>query len=276
MPGLPAVLMDTSQPIHPRIPSIPNKPLNFESGPALPMSSSARWIVSLALLAILAGCTGPERAGRRTRVERSPMPRRLTAPEPTLPRLQAERSVLPSLRGMRVVIDAGHGGKDPGTRGVSRMPEKSIVLLIANEVGRLLTHRGASVISTRTDDRFLELDDRAAFAGRHRCHLFVSVHADSAPRSSASGSTLYIARGASSDSFAAARSIQHALKDAGIECRGIQRANFRVLAAHPYPAVLVECGFLTNAGDANRLNSQQYRSKVAAAVARGIADHLSR
>ena len=132
------------------------------------------------------------------------------------------------------------------------------------------------VISTRTTDRFLELDERAAIAQRNQVNVFVAIHADSAPRTAASGSTVFIGRTASKASFAAARQIQSALTSAGIACRGIQRANYRVLVAHSRPAVLVECGFLTNSSDASQLNTQAYRSKIAAAIARGIADYLSR
>ncbi|NLU22830.1 MAG: N-acetylmuramoyl-L-alanine amidase, partial [Phycisphaerae bacterium] len=139
-----------------------------------------------------------------------------------------------------------------------------------------LQHRGATVINTRKDDRFLELDARAAYATRNRADLFVSIHADSAPRKTASGATVYTCRGASANSVAAAWYIRRALTQAGIPCRTGKPSNFRVLVAHPRPAVLVECGFLTNAGDAALLNTQAHRSKVAAAIARGIADYLCR
>ena len=196
------------------------------------------------------------------------------SPQPPPPLMA--RPSLPSLKGKTIVIDAGHGGKDPGTRGVSRLQEKTIVLLIANQVARLLQDRGAHVIATRSDDRFLELDQRAAIATRSRADIFVSVHADSSQNRAATGSTVYICRSASAKSMAAARNICYALSSTGVECRGIQRANYRVLVAHPRPAVLVECGFLTNSGDAARLNSMSYRSKMAAAIARGIADYLTR
>jgi N-acetylmuramoyl-L-alanine amidase len=208
------------------------------------------------------------------RVEKPPAP-----PPPAPPPKPTPPPSLPTLVGKKVVIDAGHGGKDPGTLGppgFSRLSEKTIVLLVANEVARLLRDRGATVISTRTTDRFLELDDRAAIAQRNRADLFVSVHADSASRRGACGSTVYIGRSVSSQSSSAAWYIKRALSLAGIECRGVQRANYRVLVAHSRPAVLVECGFLTNAGDASRLNTQAYRSKIAAAIARGVADYLCR
>lgn len=236
-------------------------------------------LAALGLLMGLVGCVEDQKV-----VQRLPAPapagpeKRVEPPKPKPPPLTAERppAGLPWLTGKVVVVDAGHGGKDPGTRGVSRLQEKTIVLLIANEVSRLLQARRATVVPTRTTDRFLELDQRAAIAQQRRASLFVSVHADAAARASASGSTVYIGRQASSQSLAAAMSIVRALNQAGISCRGVQRANYRVLVAHSRPAVLVECGYLTNSSDAYRLNQQAYRSKVAQAIAKGIADYLAR
>jgi N-acetylmuramoyl-L-alanine amidase len=238
-------------------------------------------IAGLALLAT--GCNGPKREVVRTlpdpAVPRPPAPRvdRPASPSPP-PLIQARPNLggLKPLTGKKVVVDAGHGGKDPGTKGVSPLPEKTIVLSIANQVAGLLRDRRATVISTRTTDRFLELDDRAAIAERNKANVFISIHADSAQRASASGTTLYVARNASSQSYAVARSIQSAFASAGIPCRGIHTANFRVLVGHSRPAVLVECGFLTNAADARNLNNSSYRQRIAAAIARGVADYLSR
>lgn len=245
------------------------------------MLRKTSFILVLGLLAALTGC-GPD-AGGHNRVVRAlpgaavpaqPQPPVAMASPTPQPPLTA-RPYLPSLAGKKIVIDAGHGGKDPGTKGVSRMNEKSIVLLIANEAARLLQDRGATVVCTRTTDKFLELDQRAAIATKYQANLFVAIHADSAPRPSASGSTVYINRSATGASLRAARFIWRALTGAGIESRGIQRANYRVLVAHNRPAVLVECGFLTNRSDATQLNTQAYRSKVAAAIAKGVADYMT-
>ena len=177
-----------------------------------------------------------------------------------------------SIANATIVIDAGHGGKDPGTQGVSRRPEKEIVLSIANAVARDLMDRGARVVRTRSGDTYPELEDRAAMANRHRATLFVSIHADSAPRKGASGSTVYVARRALPASRQAARSIQSAFSGSGIKCRGIRKNDYQVLVLHSRPAVLVECGYLTNASDARRLNTAAYRTRIAAAIADGIAD----
>lgn len=180
------------------------------------------------------------------------------------------------IRGVTVVVDAGHGGKDPGALGVGPQPEKTVNLGIATMLAGLLEERGARVITSREGDRFISLDGRAALAERSRADLFVSIHSDAARRSSASGATVYIARNASTDSVLAGESIAAALRRAGISCRGVRRAGFRVLVGHSRPAVLVECGFLTNPGEAYLLATPAYQAKIAAAIADGITNHLSR
>ena len=180
------------------------------------------------------------------------------------------------IRGVTVVVDAGHGGKDPGALGVGPQPEKTINLNIATMLAGLLEERGARVITSREGDRFISLDGRAALAERSRADLFVSIHADAARRSSASGATVYIARNASTESVQAGESIAAALKREGIQCRGVRRAGFRVLVGHSRPAVLVECGFLTNPSEAYLLATPAYQARVAAAIADGIANHLAR
>lgn len=175
-----------------------------------------------------------------------------------------------------IVVDPGHGGKDPGARGSSPVYEKDIVLSIGEALRQRLAERGARVIITRAGDWFLELDERCAIAERARADLFISVHADSAHREGASGTTIYVAREAGSPSLAAARAIEGAFLRAGIECRGIQPANYRVLVGHSRPAVLIECGFLTNSSDVRLLNDASYRGKLAWAIAEGVADYFGR
>jgi len=177
------------------------------------------------------------------------------------------------------MLDPGHGGKDSGTwpRGSSAYPEKALVLDIAKQVGQNLSARGARVIMTRSTDVFPSLEQRAILADRSGADLFVSVHANSAPRNrAASGVEAHIYTQPTAASTRAAQCIVAALNRAGIETRGIKRSNLHVLREHSRPAVLMECGFLTNSHDAALLNNGSYRAKLAAAIAEGIASYLTR
>jgi len=106
-----------------------------------------------------------------------------------------------------VVIDAGHGGKDPGATSILGFYEKDVNLSVARQVARLLEQRGLRVKMTRTSDYFVELEDRAAIANNLDADLFVSIHSDSFPKSTRRGFTVYIARSASSSSRRAASAI---------------------------------------------------------------------
>jgi N-acetylmuramoyl-L-alanine amidase len=180
-----------------------------------------------------------------------------------------------TLKGATILVDAGHGAHDPGTKGVSSTAEKDINLAIALKLVKALQSRGAKVITVRNNDHFVDKYDRAAMADKTHADLFVSIHSDSSKKPDVSGATVYISRQASAQSTHAGQAIAAALGHAGIECRGVHTAGYVVLVHHSRPAVLVECGFLSNRGDAQRLNSAAYQSKLAEAIAEGIAQHFS-
>ena len=96
----------------------------------------------------------------------------------------------------RVIIDAGHGGKDPGNLGTGRYSrkEKDVALIVARQVGQLIQQRlpGVEVIWTRSDDRFLELYERTAIANREKGDLFISIHCDAAENHAAYGASTYV------------------------------------------------------------------------------------
>ena len=154
------------------------------------------------------------------------------------------------------------------------MPEETVNLGVALKLIPLLEQRGARVIATRTGDYFITLDARADMAEQARADLFVSIHADACPRSSVAGATIYVARGASGASHHAAGSIAAALESSGIACRGVRKAGFRVLVGHSRPAVLIECGYLTNYHEARLLGTSAYQARLADAIADGITDHF--
>lgn len=182
-----------------------------------------------------------------------------------------------SVRGKNILIDPGHGGKDPGTLGIRLggsygMPEKAIVLDISKKVAAKLSAMGARVRLTRTDDRFIELDERAAMVNRYGADIFVSIHADYIDNPSIEGPTCYVARQSTPQSRKIAQSILNEFTKSGITPRGLRQADYRVLVRHPKPATLVEVGYLSNAREARLLNTESYRNRVAEIIANGIAN----
>jgi N-acetylmuramoyl-L-alanine amidase len=173
-----------------------------------------------------------------------------------------------------VVIDPGHGGKDPGAISVLGYYEKDINLTVARKVAWLLEQRGLTVKMTRTDDYFVELEDRAAMANNINADLFVSIHADSFPKSSRRGFTVYIANAASSASRRAANDIVRSMSGTGLNSFGVDTANYHVLTGTCGPAVLVELGYLTNRREAALLSSGSFQNRLADAVADGITDYF--
>lgn len=209
----------------------------------------------LALIALLlAGCITPE-----------PPPRLEPIGGPT-----AASSSRPTLSGLRIVVDAGHGGHDPGAISVTGSHESDVNLKVATEVIDLLRVLGAEVIPTRVDDTFVTLEDRAALAETTQAHLLLSIHADSAEREGARGATVFIAEGASPTSHLVAREVLASLGSGGVLVRDIKSARFAVLMKHSRPSILVECGFLSNPAEASLLDRDWYQDSVAAAIAQGV------
>lgn len=112
----------------------------------------------------------------------------------TAPFVAAPPRVLEGRDGQRrkIVIDAGHGGRDPGAIGVSGVREKDVVLDAALQLKRALEHRGRYTVAlTRDSDRFVELEDRVRFARAQNANLFLSIHADSHASRDAQGASVY-------------------------------------------------------------------------------------
>ncbi|MFH1716437.1 MAG: N-acetylmuramoyl-L-alanine amidase [Planctomycetota bacterium] len=173
-----------------------------------------------------------------------------------------------------VVIDAGHGGKDPGATSVLGFYEKGINLAVALKVADLLRDTGLRVEMTRTGDRFVELEERAAIANRLGADLFVSIHSDSFPKASRRGYTIYVARSASWSSRKAASSIADSMAGTGLNSFGVQTAGYHVLTETRGPAVLVEMGYLSNRQEAAMLRSTSFQDRLARAIADGISGYF--
>lgn len=169
-----------------------------------------------------------------------------------------------------VVLDPGHGGHDSGGTGHG-LREKDLTLDTALRVRDELQRAGLRVVMTRTDDRFIELDDRVAVANRYAGHgIVVSLHYDAVGGSSAhGGQTFYWHPSA----HGLATRIQRAFsREAALENVGINRRRLRITRNPDLPAVLVECAFLTNGTEAARVSQPSERQRIAVGIAAGIVE----
>ena len=162
----------------------------------------------------------------------------------------------------------GHGGFDRGGIPSNIIPEKGVALDVARRLRARLANAGLRTVMTRSRDEFVTLDRRVNIANAQRRAVFVSIHFNSARRRGANGiETFY----GSPRAKRLARLIQrNALRTTSGENRGIKRASFYVLRRSRMPAVLIECGFLTNPRDARRASSSEYRERLARQIARAI------
>ena len=167
-----------------------------------------------------------------------------------------------------VVIDAGHGGHDRGGSPGQRIAEKPYALDIARRLSSALRARGIRTVMTRSGDYFVGLGQRCAISNSQRGAIFVSIHLNSGQREGANGiETYYYSRGSASLAYTLHSAI---LRAAGTENRGVRRRGFYVLRRNARPAVLCECGFLTNRAEARRLLTASHRQRIASAIAAAI------
>ena len=169
-----------------------------------------------------------------------------------------------------VVVDAGHGGRDNGAYRRYGPPEKVVALDVAKRVERKLRQSDLKTVMTRSDDVFIPLDDRVEMENRQNNAIFVSIHFNDARRSGIKGFETYYHSPESAD---LARGIQSKLVTIPRSAnRGVHVANFRVLRKATQPAVLVECGFLSNRSDGRQASDAEYREILADKIAEAIVE----
>ncbi|WP_409277190.1 N-acetylmuramoyl-L-alanine amidase [Pseudomonas defluvii] len=222
-------------------------------------------------------------------------------------------------RDLLIVVDAGHGGKDSGAVGAKGEQEKCVALQIAKLLAkRIDAQKGYKARLVRSDDVFIPLRKRAELAQRLNADLFVSVHADAAPRLTASGASVFaLSQGGATSSMArwmAQREndadmvggglpvklrkhdpmvagvlldmsmnstiatsldlghqvLSHLGQVSGLHQARVEQAGFAVLKSAAVPSILVETGFISNAGDCQRLHDVRHQRKVAEAIFAGL------
>ena len=208
-----------------------------------------------------------------------------------------------------IVIDPGHGGKDPGAVSQTRQ-EKQIVLSLSKTLRDILVRKGYNVRLTRETDVFLPLRKRTQFATSQKADLFISIHTNASTARSAAGiETYYLALASdesarmtamrenagaeynmkeldalvgrilkeskSTESRRLAELIQAQLASGKqVKNRGVKHAPFVVLIGTKVPAVLVEAGFISNPTEGKRLTTKAYQRQLATAIAKGIEQYI--
>lgn len=167
-----------------------------------------------------------------------------------------------------VVIDAGHGGEQPGCV-VGGTLEKDVNLSIAMALKEELEKRGIAVILTRNSDKNVQLSDRTVYARSILADYFVSIHCNAYiwDRNVRGFQCFYYQ---SDQGKMLSDEITRLVKEKEIRIRGAEEADFRVLRESSIPAVLIEAGYLTNYGDRTALTSREYQMDMAAIIAEGI------
>ena len=211
---------------------------------------------------------------------------------------EVEKEVKPEVKRERplVVVDAGHGGGDGGAvwNGII---EKNLALTLALKLKAQLEKLGMEVLMTRSKDVFVSLENRAAVANRVKADVFVSVHLNSIGNDvGVRGLETYYC---TNKSLGAVRALQAAFnlkttvglrdrrgeklaavvqrlacQETGASNRGIKERSYTVVHGAICPAVLVECGFISNAKEAALLKTRAYQEKMALGIARGISSYL--
>lgn len=186
-----------------------------------------------------------------------------------------------------IVIDPGHGGFDPGKVGITGVNEKEINLKIALKLRDYLEQSGAYVIMTRTEDVDLDGDDtkswkkgdmvnRSEKVNNSDGDIMVSIHQNAFPQSNVRGGQVFYHKD-SDDGENLAKYIQKSIKmHADTENKRVAKHNgdYYVLRTTKVPAVIVECGFLTNPEEERKLNTDDYQEKIAWAIYVGIVEYF--
>lgn len=173
-----------------------------------------------------------------------------------------------------IVIDAGHGGSDPGAAG-NGIVEKNLTLDVAKRVETKLKNAGAKVLMTRSGDTYPSLTARTEYAKKHYAEAFVSIHGNSATPSANGTEVFYSTQNPNSnESRQLAQYIQNNIvKMANMTNRGVKQANFQVIRENNIAAVLVELGFMSNPTDAEKLKKNP--DIFAEAIFQGLLQYYS-
>lgn len=181
------------------------------------------------------------------------------------------------LKGLKITIDAGHGGNEVGAIGCLGDKEKDINLSLALKLQNKLKKAGAEVYMTRADDSSLALKDRVKFANNHNSDIFISLHNNALPDSLAdkksSGSEIYYFY---PQSRALAKTLAKTItKETGLNYGGIRQQSFAVIRNTQCLSVLVEVGYIINPDDNSKLIDDNFKNKVTDSILHGLEKYFN-
>jgi len=163
-----------------------------------------------------------------------------------------------------IVIDAGHGGKDPGVQ-IEELLEKEIVQNIALKIKEFGESPDCEVVLLREDDSFMSLADRVARVNALQPDLMLSLHVNQSDNAAANGIEMYVSKENAfyEASKREARRLSAEMEKGLLEMRGIKEANFFVLKNSEAPALLLDMGFLSNSSDKEYITSESGQEQLA-------------
>ena len=174
-----------------------------------------------------------------------------------------------------IVVDAGHGGFDPGAIGINGLEEKVPNLAIAKEIKGLLAEKNHDVLLTRNSDKFHSLQQRVKFANERRADIFVSIHGNSFNNSQTGGVETYYNQSENNENRFLAEKIHDKLgRSLRLSDRGIKDSNFYVIKYTKMPSALIEVAFLSNRKEEKLLKTKDFQHKAATLIVEGILDYL--
>ncbi|GAV22186.1 N-acetylmuramoyl-L-alanine amidase [Carboxydothermus pertinax] len=174
------------------------------------------------------------------------------------------------LDGKSIVLDAGHGGKDPGAVGAFGIKEKDVTLKLVLSGKVLVEKLGGRVVLTRDRDIFVPLPQRVKFANNSGANAFISVHLNAATDPTARGIETYFKAGREDSESLAAKLQKQLIDEFGFKDRGLKTAAFYVIKNVRLPAVLAEIGFVTNPEEIKIVNSSDGLARFARALAKAL------
>lgn len=189
------------------------------------------------------------------------------------------------LQGQKVMIDPGHGGRDPGAIGQTGLQEKAVVLDVSLELAKQLREWGAEVRLTRETDRQVagpdapkreDLQARVDMANNWPADIFISMHANANNNRDIKGTEAYVSRDSSEASRKLATAMhKHMVDDLGLPDRRVLKSDFFVIKNTRMPGMLMEIAYISNSEEEAKMADPDFLKRSATAMAEGVKDYFT-